>query len=98
MAALRRRVLHTLSTFYRLDALLLPTSPLRAPLATTTRIGHEDVAQALLRLCVPFSALGVASASVPAPSTLGLPIGLQLAALTLDEDQLLAAASQITEG
>lgn len=98
MAALRRRVLHTLSTFYRLDALLLPTSPLRAPLATTTRIGHEDVAQALLRLCVPFSALGVASASVPAPSTLGLPIGLQLAALTLDEDQLLAAASQITKG
>jgi aspartyl-tRNA(Asn)/glutamyl-tRNA(Gln) amidotransferase subunit A len=92
---LRARSLHTLRRTLGLDALLLATTPLRAtPLGEDTHAG-EDVRAALLRLCIPFSVLGVPAVSVPAPGVEGLPVGLQVVGIKLEERGVLRVASAL---
>ncbi|MBB3037901.1 amidase [Hoyosella altamirensis] len=66
------------------DAVLTSTTPLRATaigveeVETTT--GTVQVRAELLRMCIPFSMLGVPAVSVPAQHEDGLPSGVQIAA------------------
>lgn len=82
-----------------LDALLLPTTRLRA-----TPIGEpfgnvggrvESVGHALLELTMPFNLTGWPAVSIPAPVE-GLPVGLQLVGVRADEHALLRLAAAIT--
>lgn len=96
IAAARQEALRSLRTVHRLDALLLATTPIRAPaVGQTVSDNGEDVAAALLRLCTPFSALGTPALSIPAPHVPGLPVGLQLVGIRLAEADLLALASRL---
>ena len=98
MLAARERALHELREVHALDHLLLATTPVRATPLGVDRIGGEvgeDVAAALLRLCVPFSALGVAAVSVPAPGVAGLPVGLQVVGVRADEGAVLSLARAV---
>lgn len=93
---LRAATLHTLRHTHGLDALLLATTPFRAPRLDTTTVAGEDVRAGLLRLCVPFSLLGVPAVSVPAPGVAGLPVGLQVAGVRLEERGVLRVAAAIS--
>lgn len=96
MLAARDRALHQLREEHALDHLLLATTPVRATPLGVEEVGGEAVASALLRLCVPFSALGVAAVSVPAPDVSGLPVGLQVVGVRADEAAVLALARTAT--
>jgi aspartyl-tRNA(Asn)/glutamyl-tRNA(Gln) amidotransferase subunit A len=79
----------------RCDVLILPTSPIQAPLVGTSsvRLGETDepIRNALLRLCQPFNLTRHPAISVPIPAARGaLPIGLQLVAS--DTERLLEIA------
>jgi aspartyl-tRNA(Asn)/glutamyl-tRNA(Gln) amidotransferase subunit A len=78
----------------RADVLLLPTSPITAPVigATTVRFGttEESVRNALLRLCQPFNLTRHPAITLPVPVAGGLPVGLQLVAS--DTERLLEIA------
>jgi len=50
----------------------------------------------LLRLCAPFNLLGVPAVSVPARGLEGLPIGVQVAGITLEERGVLRVAAAIS--
>ncbi len=92
---LRRSTVDTLRRTYGLDALLLATTPLRAtPLGQAESAG-VDVRAGLLRLCIPFSVLGLPAVSVPAPGVDGLPVGLQVAGVKLEERGVLRVAATI---
>jgi len=93
---LRRSTLATLRRTYGLDALLLATSPLRAtPLGEST-VDGADVRAELLRLCAPFNLLGVPAVSVPARGLEGLPIGVQVAGIKLEERGVLRVAAALS--
>ncbi|MDQ2723146.1 MAG: amidase [Actinomycetota bacterium] len=93
---LRRSTLATLRRTYGLDALLLATAPLRAtPLGEST-VDGADVRAELLRLCAPFNLLGVPAVSVPARGVEGLPIGVQVAGIKLEERGVLRVAAAIS--
>jgi aspartyl-tRNA(Asn)/glutamyl-tRNA(Gln) amidotransferase subunit A len=84
----------------RLDAIVVPTTPMVAP-----RLGEESVAiqgamqparALLLRLNRPANLAGVPSISVPCGRTpRGLPVGLQLMAGWTDEPRLLELARRV---
>ena len=79
------------------DGLVLPTTPIPAPLIgeETTRIGKEDhpTRALLLRLNRPANLAGIPSISVPCGFTAaGLPVGLQLIGAVTDELLLLRIA------
>jgi len=95
-ARLRVRTLSTMRTTYGLDALLLATTPIRAtPLGQST-VDGADVRAELLRLCAPFNLLGVPACSVPARGVPGLPIGVQVAGIKLEERGVLRVAAAIS--
>ncbi|GAA3217968.1 amidase [Pseudonocardia petroleophila] len=76
------------------DALVLPTTRLRA-----TPIGQEDVdgvavRPALLALTLPFNLTGWPAVSVPG-TTEGLPAGVQVVGVALDERGVLALAARL---
>jgi aspartyl-tRNA(Asn)/glutamyl-tRNA(Gln) amidotransferase subunit A len=99
----RRRLAATLNARLdaeRIDLLLVPTTPLRATPIGARRVEAPDGAQvevlpALLSLTLPFSLLGWAAVSVPAPRVPGLPAGIQLAAVRGGEQLVLATAARL---
>jgi Asp-tRNA(Asn)/Glu-tRNA(Gln) amidotransferase A subunit family amidase len=79
----------------RCDVLILPTSPIQAPVLGTAsvRLGDADepIRNALLRLCQPFNLTRHPAITVPVPVPDGaLPVGLQLVAS--DTERLLEIA------
>jgi len=79
------------------DALVLPTTPIAAPLLgeETTRVGKEDhpTRALLLRLNRPANLAGIPAISIPCGFTAaGLPVGLQLIGAVTDELLLLRIA------
>ncbi|MEO9221474.1 MAG: amidase family protein, partial [Mycobacteriaceae bacterium] len=92
---LRVSALKTMRRTYGLDALLLATSPLRAPLLGQSEVDGAQVRTELLRLCTPFNLLGVPAVSVPARDVEGLPIGVQVAGIKLEERGVLRVAAAL---
>ena len=75
------------------DALVLPTVPVQAPL-----LGHEErrsLRAALLSLCTPWSVLGLPAVSVPLGGS--LPVGAQLVGLPGGDEELLDLAASVEE-
>jgi aspartyl-tRNA(Asn)/glutamyl-tRNA(Gln) amidotransferase subunit A len=94
--SLRRSTLNSLRRTSGLDALLLATAPLRATPIGHAEVDGHDVRAGLLRLCIPFSVLGLPAVSVPAPGVAGLPVGLQVVGVKLEERGVLRVAAAIT--
>ena len=98
--ARRRLVLAFRQAMDGVDALLLPTTRLRA-----TPIGAESielnganvpVRPALLALTLPFNLTGWPAVSIPAPVG-GLPSGVQIVGIGLDERGILGVAEKIEQ-
>jgi aspartyl-tRNA(Asn)/glutamyl-tRNA(Gln) amidotransferase subunit A len=81
----------------RLDALLLSTTPTRAPRLGQTEVSAESVNDAMLRNCVPFSVLGLPAITTPIPDEKGLPGGLQVVAVSGSE-QLAIDVARVVGG
>jgi len=100
----RRHLAGALTTRLRaegIDMLLVPTTPVRATPIGARWVAAGDgtqveVVPALLSLTLPFSLLGWAAVSVPAPQVTGLPVGIQLAAVSGGEQLVLATATRLT--
>jgi aspartyl-tRNA(Asn)/glutamyl-tRNA(Gln) amidotransferase subunit A len=89
------------AAFHEVDILLLPTTPITAPVVGDRtvhwRSGEEPVDGALVRLTAPFNLTGLPALSVPYGSAAGLPIGVQLVGRWNDEARLLAIGRLIEE-
>ncbi|PZF82355.1 amidase family protein [Jiangella anatolica] len=76
------------------DVLLLSTVPVTAPRAAGV---DRAVHARLLADCTPFSVLDWPALSIPAPGP-GLPVGVQLVGVRIDEAELLAVAALLPGG
>ena len=80
--------------FTQVDLLVLPTTPITAPIIGERRVrwrGEEEpVDGALVRLTAPFNLTGLPALSVPFGSRQGLPIGMQVVGRWNDEARVLA--------
>jgi aspartyl-tRNA(Asn)/glutamyl-tRNA(Gln) amidotransferase subunit A len=79
----------------RIDALVVPTTPITAPLIgqESIRLGNQSTRALLLRANRPANLAGVPAISVPCGfSHAGLPVGLQLIGAVADEHLLLQVA------
>ena len=90
------------ATLKQVDCLLVPTTPVVAPLIgqTEVEIGGrmEDVRMASTRLVRGFNALGLPALSMPAGFTRGgLPIGMQLVGRPFGEKELLRIAAALED-
>lgn len=99
--AARARVRAGLAAALRgVDALVLPATPVPAPLlgATTVELesGPAPHRDAFLRLTVPFSLAGVPVVAVPAGRVDGLPVGVQVVTAYGDDDRALDLAAWLT--
>jgi len=87
--------------FQDVDVLLLPTTPITAPVIgdrmARWRSGEEPVDGALVRLTAPFNLTGLPALSVPFGRAGGLPVGLQVVGQSMDEARLLAVGRVIEE-
>jgi len=95
----RRRLVRAMrAALDGVDALVLPTTRLRAtPIgAATVDVGgtRVTVASALLALNLPFNLAGWPAVSVPAPAT-GLPVGVQVVGVGLEERGVLRVAAAL---
>ena len=95
-ARLRESTVGLLRRTYGLDALLLASTPIRATPIGEDTVDGRDVRSELLRLGIPFSVLGLAAVSVPAPGVTGLPVGVQVVGVKLEERGILRVAAAIT--
>jgi len=88
-------------TFQNVDLLLLPTTPITAPVigdrTVRWRSGEEPVDGALVRLTAPFNLTGLPALSVPFGRAAGLPVGVQVVVQWMDEARLLAVGRLIEE-
>lgn len=79
---LRRQALSRLHGELGLDALITATTPLRAVTQEQARSADPAVARTpLLRMCIPFNALGIPAISVPVPVDDGAAVGVQVIGL-----------------
>jgi aspartyl-tRNA(Asn)/glutamyl-tRNA(Gln) amidotransferase subunit A len=87
--------------FQEVDVLLLPTTPITAPLVgertVRWRSGEEPVDGALVRLTAPFNLTGLPALSVPFGRAAGLPVGVQVVGQWMDEARVLAVGGLIEE-
>jgi len=87
--------------FHDVDVLLLPTTPITAPVvgdrSVRWRSAEEPVDGALVRLTAPFNLTGLPALSVPFGVAAGLPVGVQVVAQWDDEARLLAVGRLIEE-
>jgi aspartyl-tRNA(Asn)/glutamyl-tRNA(Gln) amidotransferase subunit A len=87
--------------FRDIDVLLLPTTPITAPVVgdrtVRWRSGEEPVDGALVRLTAPFNLTGLPALSVPYGAAAGLPVGLQVVGQWNDEARVLAVGRLIEE-
>jgi aspartyl-tRNA(Asn)/glutamyl-tRNA(Gln) amidotransferase subunit A len=85
--------------FEQVDVLLLPTTPITAPVigdrVARWRSGEEPVDGALVRLTSPFNLSGVPALSVPFGAAGGLPVGVQVVGPWYDEPRVLAVGRLI---
>lgn len=81
------------------DALVLPTTRLRATPIGVAEVGGVAVRPALLALTLPFNLTGWPAVSVPgAVADGGLPAGVQVVGVRLDERGVLALAAHLHAG
>ncbi len=87
--------------FDDIDVLLLPTTPITAPVvgdrAVRWRSGDEPVDGALVRLTAPFNLTGLPALSVPCGQVGGLPVGVQVVGRWNDETRVLSVGRLIEE-
>src|SRR5438128_2398918 len=87
--------------FDEVDVLLLPTTPITAPVVgertVRWRSGKEPVDGALVRLTAPFNLTGLPALSIPFGAARGLPVGVQLVGQWNDEARLLAIGRLMEE-
>jgi aspartyl-tRNA(Asn)/glutamyl-tRNA(Gln) amidotransferase subunit A len=99
---MRTRIRGAMSqAFHDIDILLLPATPITAPVigerTVAWRSGEEPVDGALVRLTAPFNLTGLPALSVPFGAAAGLPIGVQVAGQWNDEARVLAVGRLIEE-
>lgn len=87
--------------FQDVDVLLLPTTPITAPVigdrTVRWRSAEEPVDGALVRLTAPFNLTGLPAISVPFGRAAGLPVGVQVVGQWMDEARVLAVGQLIEE-
>jgi aspartyl-tRNA(Asn)/glutamyl-tRNA(Gln) amidotransferase subunit A len=87
--------------FQAVDVLLLPTTPITAPMigdrTVRWRSAAEPVDGALVRLTAPFNLTGLPALSVPFGTAGRLPIGVQVVGQRNDEARVLAVGRLIEE-
>jgi aspartyl-tRNA(Asn)/glutamyl-tRNA(Gln) amidotransferase subunit A len=87
--------------FQDVDVLLLPTTPITAPVigdrTVRWRSGGEPVDGALVRLTAPFNLTGLPALSVPFGRAAGLPVGVQVVGPWMHEARVLAVGRVIEE-
>lgn len=87
--------------FDEIDVLLLPTTPITAPLigdrTVRWRAGVEPVDGALVRLTAPFNLTGLPALSVPFGQAGGLPVGVQVVGPWMNDARVLAVGRLIEE-
>src|SRR5437870_6266896 len=87
--------------FQEVDVVLLPATPITAPLVgertVRWRSGEEPADGALVRLTAPFNLTGLPALSVPFGRAAGLPIGVQVVGQWNDEARVLAVGRLIEE-
>jgi aspartyl-tRNA(Asn)/glutamyl-tRNA(Gln) amidotransferase subunit A len=99
---MRTRIRAAMSrAFHDVDVLLLPTTPITAPVVgertVRWRSGEEPVDGALVRLTAPFNLTGLPALSVPFGAAAGLPVGVQVVGQWNDEARVLAVGRLIEE-
>ena len=99
---MRARIRAAMSrVFQAIDVLLLPTTPITAPVigerTVRWRSGEEPVDGALVRLTAPFNLTGLPALSVPFGAAAGLPVGVQVVGPWNDEARVLAVGRVIEE-
>ena len=99
---MRARIRGAMSrVFHDIDVLLLPTTPITAPIVgertVRWRSGEEPVDGALVRLTAPFNLTGLPALSVPFGAAAGLPIGVQVVGPWNDEARVLAVGRLLEE-
>ncbi|MBI4732456.1 MAG: amidase, partial [Chloroflexi bacterium] len=82
--------------FTKYDLLLLPTTPIPAPLIEGT--GAIEAARRLTRFTAPFNLTGLPALSIPCDQVYGLPFGAQLITSHWREANLLRAGVALESG
>jgi aspartyl-tRNA(Asn)/glutamyl-tRNA(Gln) amidotransferase subunit A len=80
------------------DALVLATTRLRATPIGADEVDGVAVRPALLALTLPFNLAGWPAVSVPAPVDAGLPVGVQVVGVRLEERGTLRVAGAVERG
>jgi len=99
---MRARIRTAVSDAFRdIDVLLLPSTPITAPIigerTVRWRSGEEPVDGALVRLTAPFNLTGLPALSVPFGAVAGLPVGVQIVGQWNDEARVLAVGRLVEE-
>src|ERR1700726_2331070 len=99
---MRTRLRAALGRIFRdVDVLLLPTTPISAPVigdrTVRWRSGEEPVDGALVRLTAPFNLTGLPALSVPFGRAAGLPVGVQVVGQWMEEARVLAVGRLLEE-